>query len=552
MPTIVNDGSYFYPDSGSFEPQVSYGDGYFWTATAAGTIDGIPYAIGDIVYCETPVEGVEEGDVTWKVLSEDTHVVGGFRIDAEGNANFGPNFSIDGPTGDVTIGGSGTIQSGNYDAPDGAEVFADAGTKLTLSDGVIKSKHMVVDEDGVKAGAFEVYDAGARIFAVEGNDQANTGYDTMRFESSLGSFPLTWTIDWAQENDNVFDPSWFSIGNWSNVSGTADGNFTNMYSGIGWVYDSANNSARWTASAATYIDMGETLGSGYGHVQLKTGAVNWTLYDPSNPATLPYIQTNATTRGSDGSTAEPTYSFAGDTNTGVFRKAEGQLGISCNGTQHYFTNAGLYLAPDDWFRTTGDVGWYSQTWGGGVYMIDGTWVRSYAGTGYLSEGGLAIAAPATTTTYTGFQDLLWNTSVGSVHRYSSLRAMKERIEPLSASVDSGAVIDLLKPVTFIAAQSSDSEEPETSAEKEMREADLVWGFVAEDVCEIDETTGARLGVYEPSEDGEGFQPAAWAQRAFFPLLVAELQELRKRVAALEAEKRLDVLEAQVAKLLRNR
>ena len=113
--------------------------------------------------------------------------------------------------------------------------------------------------------------------------------------------------------------------------------------------------------------------------------------------------------------------------------------------------------------------------------------------------------------------------------------MKEQIEPLNASVDAGAVIDLLKPVSFIAAPNPDDEEPETPAEKEMREADLVWGFVAEDVCEIDETTGARLGVYEPSEDGDGFQPSAWAQRAFFPLLVAELQELRKRVAALEAD-----------------
>lgn len=30
-----------------------------------------------------------------------------------------------------------------------------------------------------------------------------------------------------------------------------------------------------------------------------------------------------------------------------------------------------------WLRTTGDVGWYSQTWGGGIYMIDNSYVRVF-------------------------------------------------------------------------------------------------------------------------------------------------------------------------------
>lgn len=162
MPTIVNDTSYYYPDSGLFEPAVSYDDGMFWRATAAGTINATAYAIGDIVYCEATEDNVAEGDVVWKVLSEDTATLGGFRIDGEGNANFGPYFSVDGPTGDVTIGsdaaGGGVIESGNYDAADGGEVFADAGTQITLNDGIIKSQHMVVDSGGVKASSFDLYE----------------------------------------------------------------------------------------------------------------------------------------------------------------------------------------------------------------------------------------------------------------------------------------------------------------------------------------------------------------------------------------------------------
>jgi len=30
-----------------------------------------------------------------------------------------------------------------------------------------------------------------------------------------------------------------------------------------------------------------------------------------------------------------------------------------------------------WFRTTGDTGWYSEKWGGGLYMSDNTWIRAY-------------------------------------------------------------------------------------------------------------------------------------------------------------------------------
>lgn len=34
---------------------------------------------------------------------------------------------------------------------------------------------------------------------------------------------------------------------------------------------------------------------------------------------------------------------------------------------------------NNWVRTSGNTGWYSQTYGGGVYMIDTTWMRVYNG-----------------------------------------------------------------------------------------------------------------------------------------------------------------------------
>jgi hypothetical protein len=45
------------------------------------------------------------------------------------------------------------------------------------------------------------------------------------------------------------------------------------------------------------------------------------------------------------------------------------------------------LIVSDWFRSTGNTGWYSNTYGGGIYMTDGTWVRVYNGKRFFSEGG---------------------------------------------------------------------------------------------------------------------------------------------------------------------
>ncbi|QOU76427.1 hypothetical protein JAB4_059270 (plasmid) [Janthinobacterium sp. HH102] len=59
-----------------------------------------------------------------------------------------------------------------------------------------------------------------------------------------------------------------------------------------------------------------------------------------------------------------------------------------------------------WFKTDGDAGWYSNKWGGGMYMSDGTWLRTvndkgvYTGgqvqAGTLqSNGSLTVAGMAT-------------------------------------------------------------------------------------------------------------------------------------------------------------
>lgn len=52
---------------------------------------------------------------------------------------------------------------------------------------------------------------------------------------------------------------------------------------------------------------------------------------------------------------------------------------AANHTHSYMSDGGSYstLYLSNWFRSTGSTGWYNQTYGGGVYMIDTTWVRIY-------------------------------------------------------------------------------------------------------------------------------------------------------------------------------
>jgi hypothetical protein len=58
-------------------------------------------------------------------------------------------------------------------------------------------------------------------------------------------------------------------------------------------------------------------------------------------------------------------------------------GNSIYGTTEVYLNPStdyVYAASfnaTDWFRSTGNTGWYNSTYGGGIYMTDTTWVRTY-------------------------------------------------------------------------------------------------------------------------------------------------------------------------------
>lgn len=54
-------------------------------------------------------------------------------------------------------------------------------------------------------------------------------------------------------------------------------------------------------------------------------------------------------------------------------------GISVNGSSNVYLKLPSSIQCSDWFRSTGNSGWYHQEYGGGIYMQDSNFIRNYGG-----------------------------------------------------------------------------------------------------------------------------------------------------------------------------
>lgn len=54
-------------------------------------------------------------------------------------------------------------------------------------------------------------------------------------------------------------------------------------------------------------------------------------------------------------------------------------GVSVNGSANVYLKLPNSIQCSDWFRSTGNSGWYHQNYGGGIYMQDSSWVRVFGG-----------------------------------------------------------------------------------------------------------------------------------------------------------------------------
>ena len=155
----------------------------------------------------------------------------------------------------------------------------------------------------------------------------------------------------------------------------------------------------------------------------------------------------------------------------------------------------------------------------------------------VASGTIVTANPSTGTT-SGYQYVLRNTTYGTLYRYTSTIDVKEQVTTFD---DAGSIIDALRPVTFIpkfiAGQPTPDDEidefdptVETEAQRIMREADLQYGFIAEEVAQAGD---GKLAQCEWTEDGQ-LKANGWKWPDMIAVLTAEVKSLRARVATLEA------------------
>jgi len=231
-------------------------------------------------------------------------------------------------------------------------------------------------------------------------------------------------------------------------------------------------------------------------------------------------------RGDNGSATDPSFTFTDDQNTGMYRYGADSIGFATGGGfRARIQSDGIHLASGDWFRSYGSAGWYNATYAGGWYMTDSTWVRTYNNKSMLCNG---IAATLTgTSTTSGYQYVMRNTTYGVLAYYTSTREVKENIVDVT-SADSGAWMDALQPVMFNEKWLKEEEEP--AEHQAWREADVQVGFIAEDVLG-DSVVSQFAQVNE--EDGV-LKPVGWKWECVIAAAVAEIKALRGRVAQLES------------------
>lgn len=182
-----------------------------------------------------------------------------------------------------------------------------------------------------------------------------------------------------------------------------------------------------------------------------------------------------------------------------------------------------------WLRTYGQRGWYSQSYGGGWYMIDTTWLRTYnnkriySGSGQIrSDAGNGFNGPNLTTTYS-YNTLRWNSSNGDFMPYASLTEMKTDITDIGALLgylNERSLIYDLRPKIFT--EANDRVDVEGNPVYTTR-GEYAHGMLAEEVLEV----APELAYYD--HNGELL---SYGNDALIPDIIAELQRLMPMIEEL--------------------
>jgi hypothetical protein len=303
-----------------------------------------------------------------------------------------------------------------------------------------------------------------------------------------------------------------------------------------------------------------TTSSGLSTNTSATGAVSVTNTGVTALTTSSGLSTNTSATGA-----------VSVTNTGVTSVVAG-TGVSVSGATGAVTlSIGQSVATsaeptfstiysNSWFRSNGSTGWYNQTYGGGIYMEDSTYVRVYGSKRFYASAGLhtgiqygnygsmsvwsknngwaGINFPENAVTWMQLDDSQFgvyrqNSTWNFYYYYGSFTASdsryKREIKPLEYGLN---LINALKPVEFKRLTERNDDDPEAVEEE------IFYGFLAQDIKEALDSVGETRDT-NLWDLGGPEMPLTPSDRQYIneielvPPIVKALQELDARLKVLE-------------------
>src|SRR5262249_32743223 len=124
------------------------------------------------------------------------------------------------------------------------------------------------------------------------------------------------------------------------------------------------------------------VGQFSGNTQVGSGVAQGFYGDGSNLAVRAYNSASSDIYFQTYGGAHSNMIIKNNGNVGIGTNSPGYT-LDVNGTGHA---ADTYV--DNWFRVNGGGGIYWQSYGGGFYMQDSTWIRSYNGKYFYESAGL--------------------------------------------------------------------------------------------------------------------------------------------------------------------
>ena len=365
---------------------------------------------------------------------------------------------------------------------------------------------------GTWSGSFGAV-SGANLTTLNASNISSGTLNNARLPAAATTITSVGTLTGLSVNGSNANSPLVTIGDWNQ-----NGDFTAIRSAYGYLlFGSANANSniylRTETASGTVI-----LGGGLNNNVMTVGATDVSMAGGMNAYS---IRGNANVAGTGNASYHPSGIYSTGTNW-----LYGTMFLNGNNigdTSSTLTGAGQIYA-NGWFRSWGDSGWYNQSYGGGIYMVDTTFVRVYNGKIFYAAGGLWSVDTGTAST-TGFQYLLRGTLYGNYAPFTSMREAKRNIKTIS---NSGLLIDQLNPVTFQEQLTDQDDEVSTA----WKDADLEYGFIADEVAQVG--TG-HLAQYKNMDDGT-LKPVGWSFHGVVSVLVAEVKDLRSRLKALEGAK----------------